>query len=411
MGYPPSAFKTWTSGEILTASDLNNTVTQINTTNQTEDIDDYSATNGEMQSTVDPYPAGSESKATALSGEIERLRYLIAQLSGETQWYIDPDTTIAALNTADAANVKLTGDQSISGTKTFTGAITSTGVITATGGIASLFAYRRPTLEWVSVTAVNVENNTGTAHQTTIVFPDGTIRSVTEDVSSTHKYRQFIITADAEFTSGTEDSGLRAALSEANNTWYAIYAVKSAINSANFVLVGDTTLPLQANFSTLNSAYGTNGWVYLGLIRNGDNSTDPGDIIAFKQSGDETLFTKASDGSAATAAGIIFGDNATSSDLAYSYNAGTGATEIPNNIKLILVFGATAGSSHSLEIGGTLGIAVAGERGTTGTVFYTRTWFPATSIGVDSDGSSTAHTIALSGFKDTVLGGGINPLL
>ena len=48
MSYPPSAYKTWTSGEILTAADLNNTVTAINTAFQTEDIDDYSTDNTEM---------------------------------------------------------------------------------------------------------------------------------------------------------------------------------------------------------------------------------------------------------------------------------------------------------------------------------------------------------------------------
>lgn len=65
--------------------------------------DDWSATVSQMQTTTDPYPGSAESQATSLAGEIERLRYLISQITGEAQWYIDPDTTIAALNTAVSA--------------------------------------------------------------------------------------------------------------------------------------------------------------------------------------------------------------------------------------------------------------------------------------------------------------------
>ena len=116
MSYPPSAFKTWTSGEILTASDLNNTVTAINNSNITEDIDDYSTNASEMQSTVDPYPSSTESLPTSLSGELERLRYLIAQITGKTYWYQDPSPTLSD-------TVNKTGAQTIAGDKTFTGAI------------------------------------------------------------------------------------------------------------------------------------------------------------------------------------------------------------------------------------------------------------------------------------------------
>ncbi len=97
MSYPPSAYKTWTSGEILTAADLNNTVTTINSAMEPESIDDYSANNAEMQIATDPYPAGVESKATDIAGELARIRYLLAQITGETYWYIDPDSNIASI--------------------------------------------------------------------------------------------------------------------------------------------------------------------------------------------------------------------------------------------------------------------------------------------------------------------------
>lgn len=50
-------------------------------------IDDYSSNVSQMQSTVDPGESGSESLATALSGELERLRFIIKEMKGTAQWY------------------------------------------------------------------------------------------------------------------------------------------------------------------------------------------------------------------------------------------------------------------------------------------------------------------------------------
>ena len=62
-------------------------------------IEDYSADVVEMQKETDPYPAGAESLATTMAGEIERLRYQLSRILGESYWYIDPDTTLAAVAT------------------------------------------------------------------------------------------------------------------------------------------------------------------------------------------------------------------------------------------------------------------------------------------------------------------------
>lgn len=152
--------------------------------------------------------------------------------------------------------------------------------------------YRRPRLVWVSSSLVDVEAQTGLANTTSILFPDGTMRTVNEDVSSTDKYRRFNMAVNANWTSGTEESGLRPGLSEANNTWYAIYAVKSQIDPTKFVLVGDTTFPIQASFATLNTRYGDGAWLYLGSIRNGWNSFgfDDDVIIPFIQNGNRFRF-------------------------------------------------------------------------------------------------------------------------
>lgn len=57
-------------------------------------IDDESANDAAARATSDPYSGGSLVKATSLEKEIQQLRYLITQITGETYWYIDPRDTI-----------------------------------------------------------------------------------------------------------------------------------------------------------------------------------------------------------------------------------------------------------------------------------------------------------------------------
>lgn len=93
-----SRVKTW-GAEVLTYSDLNAEFDNILTNLTPSGIDDESSDAAAMQATTDPYPAGVASLATSLQGEIQRLRYILSQITGETYWYIDPDVTLAALNT------------------------------------------------------------------------------------------------------------------------------------------------------------------------------------------------------------------------------------------------------------------------------------------------------------------------
>jgi hypothetical protein len=91
-----SRVKTWIA-ETLTASDLNAEFDNILNGMTPDYVEDASANATAMQTTADPYPAAAASLATTLRGELQRLRYVIAQITGETYWYIDPDTTLAAL--------------------------------------------------------------------------------------------------------------------------------------------------------------------------------------------------------------------------------------------------------------------------------------------------------------------------
>lgn len=53
-------------------------------------LDDYSVNVTEMRATTDPGEVGTESQPTSLAGELERLRYAIADLKKSAQWYESP---------------------------------------------------------------------------------------------------------------------------------------------------------------------------------------------------------------------------------------------------------------------------------------------------------------------------------
>jgi len=130
-----SKIKTVVDGETITATDRNaehdNHITNAIPTM----IDDYSTDATEMQVTIDPYPSDSPSLATHLAGEIQRLRYLIKQITGEDQWYIDPDTDLAvhfaatAIHGATGAVVGTTNVQTLTD-KTLTAPAISSPVVT-----------------------------------------------------------------------------------------------------------------------------------------------------------------------------------------------------------------------------------------------------------------------------------------
>lgn len=62
-------------------------------------IDDYSVNDAQMQVQTDPYPASTTSRPTSAQGELERLRFILAQITGKTYWYQDPDQSIATAKT------------------------------------------------------------------------------------------------------------------------------------------------------------------------------------------------------------------------------------------------------------------------------------------------------------------------
>lgn len=295
-------------------------------------------------------------------------------------------------------------------TVTFTSAtVTNATISNLVNGIMN---YRRPVLRYISATTVDVENNTGTLNETKIIFPDGNIRSVTEDTASTSKYRRFIITENAEFRTGTENSGMQG-VTESVNTWYAIYAVKSLVDSTKFVLAGSTLAPIQANFSLLDSTFSANGWAYIGLIRNGDNAGTTGNILEFYQSGNMTLFANNTTGGAVLQTpGTLLASVGSAASLTYSYSVGMGTTQIPGNIFITRISG--FGTSETIYIS-------AGTDGSKKRLFHhhdatsqtagTTLWCEIVNGLAIGAGATSPFDIFLTGFIDGALGVGANPQL
>ncbi len=278
----------------------------------------------------------------------------------------------------------------------------------------NLASYRRPTLLYSSVSKVNIETETnGVSGQATVLFPDGTLR---HDSDSSHY--QVDITRNAQFISGTIQSGLRTGSASAN-TWYAVYAVKSQANSSDFVGVFDTLMPNQVNLSALNTAYGVNSWVYIGVIAYGNNRDATTSIVSFIQNGNITLFTNTT---AMTGIGSFVGVKLSSAtattSITYTYAQGSSvAGQIPAHLGMGKYAGARnydfsdrgaqwTDSTQNILFGYDFDGAISHSSVST-------FWMPL-SLGLSGlDYNSTSGhvwAVFLQGFTDNVLGVGSNPL-
>lgn len=96
MAYPYS-HTTRANGTILTASIYNTDHTNHADHQIPEDTDDYSTSVSEMRTMTDPGEVGTESLATSLSGELERIRFAIKEIKGTTQWYESPTIEVTSV--------------------------------------------------------------------------------------------------------------------------------------------------------------------------------------------------------------------------------------------------------------------------------------------------------------------------
>lgn len=82
------------NGSTADADEVMANFNEINNNLDTDTIDDASANLTAMQVKADPYPAETPSLPTDLRGEIQRLRYQLNAITGKTNWYEDPDTSL-----------------------------------------------------------------------------------------------------------------------------------------------------------------------------------------------------------------------------------------------------------------------------------------------------------------------------
>lgn len=99
MGATFSRLKNWIA-ETLTYADLNAEIDNILTYFTPSGMDDYSTNATQMRLSTDPGEVGTESLATSLAGEIERLRFMILEITGETYWYESSPYSLATLGTS-----------------------------------------------------------------------------------------------------------------------------------------------------------------------------------------------------------------------------------------------------------------------------------------------------------------------
>jgi len=64
-------------------------------------IEDYSETDNQMRIQTNPFPGSVLSRPTSLQGELERIRFQLAAMTGKTYWYMPPDTDLETLYTHD----------------------------------------------------------------------------------------------------------------------------------------------------------------------------------------------------------------------------------------------------------------------------------------------------------------------
>jgi hypothetical protein len=118
MGATFGRLKDWVA-EVLTYSDLNAEIDNILDNLGPAGVDDFSTNVAQMKLQTDPGGLTTESLPNSLSGEIERLRFAIARIAGETFWYETPASSISELTAAVGGGIddnRIASGRIISGT-------------------------------------------------------------------------------------------------------------------------------------------------------------------------------------------------------------------------------------------------------------------------------------------------------
>ena len=91
-------------GQTIAAALWNGELANIGALMDANGVGGHSDTDSDMQIQTNPYPGSVLSKPTSEAGELERIRYVIAQMLGNTYWYQ------LAANGNNLANIFITGE-------------------------------------------------------------------------------------------------------------------------------------------------------------------------------------------------------------------------------------------------------------------------------------------------------------
>lgn len=274
-------------------------------------------------------------------------------------------------------------------------------------------SYRRPHVVWISTATIGVEGNTSVTNQTCVVFPDANYRCITEPFT-THQFRSAIYTNTASL-SNPYAAGIAVGDTLNTNTWRYAYMVKTVDISTATVLVLSSTSPVQSNATTLNSAFGINGWVYIGAIHYGDNGSNAVGFLQFYQIGNFTKFINTgTGGNACTANGIILTTTAGASSLTYTKTGSAGNLTPDGAVSYLITTAGCVNVSTALRItnGGSADLYRLASLGSSANLVATVTVGMSSGDSIIVAGSgSVATDIWMTGFYDNILGIGMNPQL
>ena len=177
----------WVSNEVLTAAALNAEFDNILNNAMLSSWIGFSANVSQMQQQTDPGGVGTESLAGSGSDELQRLRYMMAFVTGKTYWYDHTGRSLAtgalAVQTADIVSQAVTTDkinnQAVTATQVANATLTSTQMIAQVTNVSSSSSSGSYTTTQTTPTAVVTNlsvNYVATGRYFVIALaPDGTL--------------------------------------------------------------------------------------------------------------------------------------------------------------------------------------------------------------------------------------------
>lgn len=270
----------------------------------------------------------------------------------------------------------------------------------------------------VYVATNSVSASSAPANTTSLVFNDGTVFTVAENVGSSQKYRVLNKGIVASWGSSDTIRGGMYLSTATMNRRYAVYAVKVSSTGLTdkFVLVGSTLAPVPQNFPSLNFIFGSNSWLYLGALAHGDGGSAPNSWCKFYQEGNRTYLANAiSSGDTANGVampGIQFTRGASIALNKWTYSV------TPSSISVLENFGSLYWHVLQAASGGGAVDKVWTNAASTYQIIHSRPtgtfgmvlWWPAAEGISTGDTVPNAHAqdLNLIGWEDRALGPGLN---